>query len=90
MRAIEGPEDIPEEMRKTLAGQAMLRLFATLSKLDTSFKVRLDEPITELDRSKALTDLATAMMNEIIDLWAMFENLARQLGFEEFVVRPKD
>jgi hypothetical protein len=82
MAEIEDVSEMSEDERATLAGQALVRIFARMSELDTSFKQRLGEPLTERDRGRALTDMITTLANEIIALWGEIERLRRRLGDE--------
>lgn len=88
MAGIEDVNELSEEERATLAGQAVVRIFARMSELDTSFKQRLDEPLTDRDRGRALVDMNTMLANEIIALWGAFEDLAHRLGIEIPVEKP--
>jgi hypothetical protein len=74
-------EMTPEEMQ-TLSGRARARAFEAMQSLETSFMTRLDEEPTTDDRIKALADMNTFLMNEVITLWAQIEVLRRHLGDE--------
>jgi len=74
-------EMTPDES-KTLSGQATTRAFRAMQSLETSFMTRLGEEPTTDDRLKAMADMSTFLMNEVISLWAQIEALRRHLGDE--------
>jgi hypothetical protein len=90
MDGIEDPSELSEEERASLAGQAVERIFARMNELDTSFKERLGEPLTDWDRGRAVMDMNTTLANEIVRLWDAFEQLAHRLGVEVRVEEQPD
>lgn len=82
MEQMDGPD--------SLAGQAAARLQRRMNELDTSFKRRLGEPITDQDRDRAQVDMLFALMTEVVSLWRGFEGLGRQMGIERFDIEERD
>jgi len=87
MEPIEEPEavDTPD----SLAGKAAVRLRVMMSELNTSFKRRLDEPITDEDRDGAFVEMLIGLMGEVVSLWRAYETLARHMGVEGFDVEER-
>jgi hypothetical protein len=75
---------------ESLAGQALARARKNLSTLETSFKVRLGDEVTQKDQLTALSDISTFLTNEMVFLWQQIETLLLRSGAEgPFVVQSE-
>jgi hypothetical protein len=74
--------EMTPEQKASLAGQAKIRILNRMKSLDTSFMNRLGDDISESDQLRAMADMNTFLMNEVIALWQEIEMLRRRLGDE--------
>jgi hypothetical protein len=83
--------DISPHNPESLAGQAIERSREMLRTLETSFKVRLGDEVTQADQLRALSDISVFLTNEIAFLWQQIESLLHLAGAAgPFVVQKEE